>query len=433
MRGIRFHLPTAAVLFLVTLLLMTTPLPAQAQTFKVLHTFRGPDGGLPEGVLVLDKAGNIYGTASAGGSGKCGSPFIFGCGTGFMLSKAGQEVGQVNFGLSKGFGPRAGLVRDVEGNFYGTTFLGGDTTCYQYGCGTVYKVSKTGRQTALYEFKGPPDGDEPESLLVEDTEGNLYGTTYTGGAYQDAGTVFEIDGAGNETILYNFCSQANCTDGQFPDPGVIRDGSGNLYGVASAGGDFGAGVVYELDTSGKETVLYSFTGGSDGDGPYSTLLRDSQGNLYGTTQGGGILTGPCSGQGAEGCGVVFEVSLQPGGTWKETTLYRFCSLTNCADGETPLSGPLVRDVSGNLYGTTTRGGSFQGGICHIDGCGVVFELDTAGKETVLHTFTGGTDGANPWAGLTADGHGNLYGTAQAGADTQCFPPDGCGVVFKISR
>jgi uncharacterized repeat protein (TIGR03803 family) len=401
--------------------LLTT---AQAQTFTVLHTFKGApnDGELPFGVVIRDSAGNLYGTTESGGTGIYDVTGT--CGTGFVLNKAGKEVAHLSFQLAGGCQPRAGLLRDAEGNFFGTTFLGGDTTCYQFGCGTVFKVSKTGKGALLHKFTGTPDGWFPEALLVEDAAGNLYGTTTNGGNFNNGGTVFKVDSSGNESILYSFCSEANCADGGGPDAGVIRDSSGNLYGVAAYGGDYGAGVVYELDTTGKETVLYNFTGGPDGGAPFSVLLLDSQGNLYGTTRGGGNLA--CFG--GSGCGVVFELTPQTGGIWKEITLYTFCSLANCADGEDPVAGPLARDAAGNLYGTAYFGGenSFQ---CN-GSCGLVFKLDTAGKETVLHSFTGGTDGAFPWAGLTIDNANNLYGTAAGGGDTACR--GGCGVVFEIT-
>jgi uncharacterized repeat protein (TIGR03803 family) len=403
------------------------PAPAHAQTFTVLHTFRGApnDGEGPLGIVIRDSAGDLYGTTGSGGTGKFGSGGT--CGTGFMLNKVGKEVAHLDFKLAQGCAPMAGLLRDAEGNFFGTTVLGGNTNCFEYGCGTVYKVSKTGKGVVLHKFTGSPDGEEPEALLVEDSSGNLYGTTFLGGTFENAGTVFELDSEGNETILYNFCSEPNCADGYSPYAGVIRDPAGNLYGAAAGGGGHNAGVVYELDPNGKETVLYSFTGLSDGSDPFSVLVFDPQGNLYGTTQHGGNLA--CGGVDG-GCGVVFELSPQPDGSWKETTLYTFCSLPNCTDGQDPLNGPLLRDTAGNLYGTTYFGGKTSG-FCK-SGCGVVFKLDTTGKETILHTFTGGSDGANPWAGLTIDSKGNLYGTTVAGGDDSCFAPDGCGVVFQIT-
>jgi len=402
--------------------------PAQAQTFTVLHTFKGADGAEPIGVLVLDRAGNIYGTTGIGGGGtRCPNFSNSGCGTAFMLNKAGKEVGLYSFDGTNGAGPYAGLLRDAAGNFFGTTIGGGTDgqSCdgtQGYGCGVAFKLTKAGKET-VYKFQGTPDGYFPESLLVEDPAGDLYGTTYLGGA-DTLGTVFKIDTKGNETILHSFAGPPEGGgDGAFSYEGVIMDAVGNLYGVTSRGGAYGAGVVYELAAGGGETVLYSFTGSSDGSGPDSVLLLDSQGNLYGTTAGGGNSCG------VNGCGVVFELSPQPGGTWAESVLYAFCSLPDCTDGQEPGSGPLVMDFAGNIYGTTYFGGAYRN--CNGDGCGVVFKLDAAGKETVLHSFTGGSDGASPVAGLAMDSSDNLYGTTQGGGAT-CYPSLTCGVVFKIT-
>jgi uncharacterized repeat protein (TIGR03803 family) len=392
---------------------------AHAQTFTVLHTFKGAptDGEAPFGQLIRDSAGNLYGTTNSGGAGKCTS----GCGTAFMLNKAGKEVGLYSFGGKNGGYPLAGLFRDSAGNFYGTT-TGGGANCYGMGypgCGTVFKLSKTGKETLLYSFAGTPDGYTHEALLVGG-DGSLYGTTLLGGASGGYGTVFKLDKVGQDTILHTFTGPpGGGGDGADPYAGVIRDAAGNLYGVTDAGGAYCCGVVYEIDTTGTETLLYSFTGFSDGDGPLSVLLLDSAGNLYGTTKAGG--NEQCGGS---GCGVVFELSPQPGRSWTESVLYVFCSLPNCADGEKPLAGPLVRDAAGNLYGTTFFGGTADDGV--------VFKLDGSGKETVLHSFTGGADGGFPWAGLTMDSAGNLYGGATGGGDFSCFPPSGCGVVFKIT-
>jgi uncharacterized repeat protein (TIGR03803 family) len=204
---------------------------------------------------------------------------------------------------------------------------------------------------------------------------------------------------------------------------VIRDAEGNLYGVTVAGGGSGAGAVYEVSSGGEEVLLYSFSG-SDGAQPDSVLLLDAKGNLYGTTQNGGS-----SACGGTGCGVVFELSPQSDGSWSETVLYRFCSVGNCADGESPVFGPLVMDSGGNLYGTTYFGGA----SCNCDGagCGTVFELGPSGKETVLHSFTGGPDGAFPSAGVAIDASGNLYGAAGYGG-AKCYGSNTCGVVFKLT-
>jgi len=399
-----------------------TPAQAQNYKFKVLHTFHGKDGGSPFGTLVRDAAGNLYGTAG-GGTGKCGS---LGCGVVFKLDGTGRQVWLYNFQGKNGQGPAAGLLRDAKGNLFGTTAAGGlnEKSCAG-GCGVVFRLDRTGRkEAALYKFTGPPDGYWPESTLVEDTAGNLYGTTYEGGA-DVQGTVFMIDTAGKETILHSFAGPPEGGgDGASPYHGVVRDAAGNLYGVTFAGGEWGAGAVYEVDSSGSEALLYSFSGGSDGAQPDSILLLDAQGNLYGTTQNGG--NDQCGGT---GCGVVFELSPQSGGGWAEKVLYDFCSQTGCADGEGPIAGPLVMDASGNLYGTTYFGGAYRN--CNGDGCGVVFKLDSTGNETVLHSFTGGPDGAFPWAGVTSDRKGNLYGTTVYGG-ARCDKTYTCGVVFEIS-
>ncbi len=225
------------------LLAMAPSFAAPAQTFTVLHTFNGKNGASPEGVLVLDAAGNIYGTTAGGGTGKCSSQ---GCGTGFMLNKAGKQLGVYSFDGADGLNPVAGLLRDADGSFYGTTLNGGDESCNPpHGCGTVFRVSKTGKETVLHKFTGTPDGENPASLLVQDPTGNLYGTTYLGGSL-GLGAIFKVDTTGKETILYSFLGPPEGGDGAFSSAGVIRDASGNLYGVTFAGGTYGAGAVYEL-------------------------------------------------------------------------------------------------------------------------------------------------------------------------------------------
>jgi uncharacterized repeat protein (TIGR03803 family) len=395
--------------------------PAQAQTFKVVHTFEGgpEDGWFPASALLVDPVGNLYGTTEGGGSSKGICPG--GCGTAFKMNNSGVPTWVHTFKLSEGFGSAAGLLRDANRDLFGTTFYGGKTTCSTLGCGTVFELNKLGEQTLLYKFAGPPDGWLPNSSLVEDASGNLYGTTETGGTAA-AGTIFKVTQAGKETVLYSFTGGA---DGCSP-MGVILDSAGDLYGVASQGGDGvcqnGDGVVFELDTTGDLAVLHTF-GGPDGAGPSSVLLMDSSGNLYGTTAEGGSSTA-CT----FGCGTVFE--LTPDGT--ETVLYNFCSLTNCVDGEYPLAGPLIMDSTGNLYGTTLLGGTYRSS-CEGGSCGVAFELTAAGNETVLHSFSGKADGGLPTAGLVMDSSGNLYGTAEMGGDLRCQSREGgCGVVFEIT-
>jgi uncharacterized repeat protein (TIGR03803 family) len=261
--------------------------------------------------------------------------------------------------------------------------------------------------TVLYSFNSySTDGQSPYAGLVRDAVGNLYGTTSEGGT-SGSGVVFKLDTTGNETVLYSFTGG---DDGANPYAGLIRDGAGNLYGTAVYGGALGEGVVFKLHTTGKETALYSFTGGADGANPYAGLVRDAAGNLYGTASAGG--SSACS----EGCGVVFKVDT----TGKEIVLHTFAGFPT--DGEFPYGG-LVRDSAGNLYGTTYSGGAFDGGV--------VFRLDATGKETLLYTFTGGADGGNPYAGLVRDRAGNLYGTTITGGSGRCGA-EGCGVVFKLA-
>jgi uncharacterized repeat protein (TIGR03803 family) len=409
-----------SVMFLLASAIASTQ--AQAQKFKVLQTFHGTNGAVPVGGLVRDASGNLYGTTAEGGSGCRG----YGCGTVFKLDKGGKQIWLHKFNNNNGNTPGGALLRNASGNLFGGTGYGGDLSCNPpYGCGVVFKLDKTGqKETVLRKFTDVPDGDSPYPPLARDPSGNLYGVTVYGGT-DTLGTVFKIDSAGKETILYSFIGPPEGGDGAFPGPGIIRDAAGNLYGAAFDGGAYGAGAIYELSSSGQETLLHSFSGGSDGAHPFSTLLLDSQGNLYGTAQAGG--NGQCGGT---GCGVVFELMPQSGGGWTEAVLYDFCSLAGCADGEAPREGPLVMDTEGNLYGTTIFGGNST--KCNGT-CGVVFKLDTAGKESVLHNFTGGTDGAIPDVGVILDSNNNLYGTTEEGGDLKCRPKHGgCGVVFKIA-
>jgi uncharacterized repeat protein (TIGR03803 family) len=414
-------LSTARPIFVifVTLLLASIIVPAQTQAtkFNVLHTFKGSDGLSPASRLVRDPDGNLYGTTEAGGAGKC-KPL--GCGTVFKLDKNGKQIWLHSFNGKNGSDPMTGLLRDEAGDLYGTTVYGGQSNniCGQSGCGVVFKLDAMGSEGVLHRFQGGTDGWETEALLIENHAGDLYGTTLLGGEH-NYGTVFKLDKSGRETILHSF----DDTDGYEPFSGVIADAAGNLFGTTAGGGTYGYGTVFEIDTAGTASVLYDFSLGSDGAIPVSALIRDSAGNLYGTTEEGGNLN--CAG--GSGCGVVFELSPTSGGDWTEKVLYTFCSASNCTDGAEPLSGPLLRDSGGNLYGTTYRGGI----NCNGDGCGIVFELDATGRETVLHTFTGGVDGASPWAGLIMDTSGTLYGTAQLGGDNNCVFNEGCGTVFKV--
>ena len=189
-------------------------------------------------------------------------------------------------GTTDGASPEASLVRDRAGNLYGTALLGGDPSCTQWqgnSCGVVFEVTKTGKETVLYSFTGTPDGASPYAPVVRDAAGNLYGTTYAGGVSGGCGAVYEVTDTGNESVLFSF----NGTDGCQPDSGLIRDKAGNLFGTTGDGGPSGYGTVFKLDTSGTETVLHFFSGLPDGESPIAGLARDTKGNLYGTTFNGG--------------------------------------------------------------------------------------------------------------------------------------------------
>jgi uncharacterized repeat protein (TIGR03803 family) len=360
-----------------------------------LHSFAGPptDGSNPfdSGSLVRDSAGNLYGTAFAGGASNNGVVFK-------LDDHTRKETVLHSFTGSPtdGAAPAAGLIRDRAGNLYGTTTSGGAS-----GNGVVFKVDPTGMETVLYSFTGGADGANPQAGLARDSAGNLYGTTTSGGASGN-GVVFTLDPTGKETVIYSFTGGA---DGALPYARLVRDSSGNLYGTTISGGASRNGVVFKVDPTGIETVLYSFIGGADGALPEAGLTRDKEGNLYGATAYGGDLSAFFG----LGCGVVFKLD----STGNETVLYRF---TCGADGSQPRA-VLVRDKAGNLYGTTEIGGTF--------GYGVVFKLDRTGKETVLHTFTG-ADGLQVDAGLIRDAEGNLYGTTVGGGAS------GDGVVFKLT-
>ncbi|HXM24374.1 MAG TPA: choice-of-anchor tandem repeat GloVer-containing protein [Terriglobales bacterium] len=369
----------------------------------------------------------MYGTTAFGGTSDNGTIFKIDHGSGKITVLH-------RFISVDGVSPHAGLIRDSEGNSYGTTDHGGDTNCNPpNGCGTVFKLNRTGKLIVLHTFTGP-DGDSPgHATLLRDSSGALYGTAVGGGPGGGGGVVFKLDPDGAETVLHTFSERA---DGNGPSAGLVRDVDGNLYGTTVNGGIFndttcqvvGCGVVFELSptSSGwKETVLYRFTGGSDGGYPQSALVLDQHGNLYGTTTVGGNFAGQnCTGA---GCGTIFKLQLSSGG-WTETVLYAF---SDGLDGQFPWAG-LVRDAAGNLFGSAVFGGDLN---CNSpQGCGAIFNLDTSRKLTVLHTFTG-TDGELPVADLLFDRSAHLlYGTASYGGDLHCkglFGP-GCGSVFKLA-
>jgi uncharacterized repeat protein (TIGR03803 family) len=344
---------------------------AAAQTYNVLHYFHATDGRKPLSSLISDSSGYLYGTTSGGGD--------FAWGTVYKVNIAtGRLTVLHSFDNSSGDGttPESELLRDRAGNLYGTTSEGG-----AHGFGTIFKLDRQRIETVLYSFNGDPDGGRPTSGLILDQAGNLYGTTGQGGVHGN-GTVFKLDTSGAETILHSFSG----ADGDFPN-GTLLSNGGYLYGVTNAGGAFGHGTIFRLNmTTGKGTLLHHFSY-TDGAAPYAGLVRDGHGDLYGTTSSGGT----------NGRGTVFKLD----SSGKLTTLYNFKG-ASADDGEDPLA-PVILDAAGNIYGTTWIGGADPSGN------GTVFKLDTAGTETILHSFTE-SDGDNPHSGLYMDSAGVLYGT-----------------------
>lgn len=447
----------------------------------VLYRFQGGNNGAEPNGLVLDPAGNLYGTTFGSNNFGCAT----GCGTVFKLTpNSGGNWSQTilhAFGTgSDGAHPAASMIFDAAGNLYGTTQGGGAS-----GYGTVFELMPgpkgTWAESVLYDFSGGADGSTPEGSVILDSAGNLYGATYYGGGFS-SGAVFELkpngNSAWNESVLYSF--DAAPGDGLNP-LGVVLDNSGNLYGTTGSGGGTttecypgtGCGTVFQLTQSSggqwTETILHSFSGRDDGSVPSGGLILGPGGNLYGSTLGGG----------AAGLGAVFKLSLSAG-QWQQSTIYWFpgnngydtssglvldnagnlygvtaegglymngavfklspngngawsseliYSFRGPPDGSRPYSG-LVFDSSGNLYGTTR----FSGMGCQVGSCGTVFRLSPSAtgtwSETVLHSFTGGTDGRYPFSGITIS-QGNLFGTTDQGGGQNCgiF---GCGTVFELT-
>jgi uncharacterized repeat protein (TIGR03803 family) len=338
-----------------------------------------------------------------------------------------------------GAGPNGNLIFDNAGNLYGVA--GGGTT----NRGVVFELSPVSgggwSYAILYSFQDGNDGNEPRGSLVFDGSGNLYGTTETGGLFGQ-GTVFElspVNGQWAEAVLYSFGS--NPGDGFNPISGVSIDSAGNLFGTTNTAGitsgscpSVGCGTVFEVSPGGVgswvETTLYSFQGGADGEDPWGTVILDRIGNLYGTTAAGG--SGECPNNPYRGCGTVFELSPVGDGSWTETILHEFQG----RDGAAPL-GTLVFDANGNIFGTAEAAGASGGGRCDNfgrGGCGAVFELSPSQNgwsETVIHSFlgleNGHDDGSNPFCGVVSDSIGRIYGTTYGGGNAGSW-----GTVFRLT-
>jgi uncharacterized repeat protein (TIGR03803 family) len=370
--------------------------PAHAQTFTVFYTFTGgTDGATPFDTPLISNNGNgnIYVTTHAGGTYSAGA------------------VEEVNFKSrnhavlhsfagppADGAGPIAGLIQDTTGNLYGATYKGGADNF-----GAVFELTLAGKLTLLHSFAGPPnEGSGPAATPIFDPAGDLYGTTYQGGAAKGYGTVYEITAGGAYMTGQSFPA-----DEGLPRGGLWRQG-GQIFGTSvgsSATTPMYGGTIFMV---GDLTPLYKFSGGADGAQPMGGVVGDGKGNLYGTTSGGG------SASFGSGNGVVYAFNTS---TATETVLHTF----NGSDGAVPMAG-LAWDTAGNLYGTTILGGEF--------GYGTVFKLDTSHKLTTIYSFTGGADGGNPNGGVVVDSTGNIWGSTSNGGSAPA--PGGYGTLFVIS-
>jgi len=410
-------LQTAVLVVMACALSLTSEQASATPVFKTLYSFQ--DGGGPQATVVRDSAGNLYGTAFGGNSV-------------YEFTKDGTEKVLYTFCgfCTDGSLPAANLIIDQQGNLYGTTTFSSGA-----GGGTVFKLEPrhgTWKFVLLHAFCSRPlceDGAIPVRGLTYqgmssgapyDGVSPLYGATYEGGANNE-GVVYQLtfspgDKKPKQKTIYSFCSMTNCSDGALPLGDLLVDDVGNLYGTTSTGGDFSnrGGVVFELSPKGKQfrqRVLYTFcqlANCADGQYPSASFAMDEKGRLFGTTQAGGD----------NGHGAVFE--LQPHGrSYRESVLYSFCPAGgSCVDGDVPEG--VITNASGDLFGTTLRGGA--------NGNGVVFRVHGA-AQTVLHTFCAAgdcSDGASPVGGLMSDGLGNLLGTTQTGGSS------GQGTLYELT-
>ena len=397
-----------------------------------LYAFTGnADGAQPEGGVVLDPAGNVYGTTTYGGNfggENCGTA---GCGVAFKVDPRGHESLLHSFTGPSGDGanPTEGVTRDSAGRLYGLTpFFQAALYELQPSATFCAAVLCPWHESILYNNSDYGQiGDLPTGIPVLDAQVNVYATSNTGGSGTNCdggcGFVFKVDPQGQATTIYNF---QGGSDGATPTGQLLLAADGSLYGTTVSGGA-GFGTVYKIDADGNELVVYPFTGGNDGFSPYSGVLTDEQGNLYGTTVVGGLHSNTCIGG---TCGVVFELTPNQNGSWTEHVLYSFLG---GPDGGNPYGG-LLRDSQGNLYGTT-----YYGGICQYGPyCGTVYKLDSAGNKTTLWNFQCGADGCEPEFGsLVMDQQGSLYGTTSFGGDLSVTNPAcleflGCGTVFRLT-
>ena len=405
---------TMALVTMATLLLSAVTVePVHGQTLTTLHSFDGTDGTYPSG-LIQATDGNIYGVTTVGGA------YCKGCGTVFNITLAGTLTTLHSFcsepGCPDGQIPN-GMIQAANGEFYGTTTNGGT----HGNNGTVFEMPLGGTLTTLHSMD--PGSRYPDRPLIQAADGNFYGDSQGGTNFD--GSIYKINPSGKLTTLYIFCSLSDCPDGDGPN-GLIQATDGNFYGTTAFGGanssscGLGCGTVFKITPGGTLTTLYSFcsqTNCTDGDYPFEGLIQANDGNFYGTTHEGGIVTSNCD----TGCGTIFKIT--PRGTL--TTLYSFCSQTNCTDGYLP-TGVLVQGTDGNIYGTTTAGGASTGSCG--DGCGTVFQITPGGTLATLYSFCSLTkcaDGSQAGA-LMQDTNGVFYGTSVVGGAKND------GTVFSLS-
>lgn len=416
----------AFILIAFAILTGFTTAPTQAQTFSVIYSFSGNDGAHPVAGVIVDKAGNVYGTTRDGGMGS---------GTVFKLAPqtggGWTETVLYSFGEAKndGLNPTGAVIFDKLGNLYGTTENGG-----AYGLGTVFRLAPSGgtwKETILHSFGEGVDGANPLNGLTYDGNRTVYGTTYYGGTNQSCtylgvktscGTAFEMSESTNGklsyAVIHNFGASAE--DGFYPWSTLTLDSKGNLYGQCVSGGEYLKGLLYELSpgTGGvwNEKYLHPWGNKDDGTYIYGGMAFDSSGNMYGVSTGGGAHGG---------LGSVFEFTVSGNG-WLEHNLHGFGT---GFDGQFP-EGDLLVDAAGNLYGVTHNGGPY--------GYGMIYEVSPVNGswiESVLHSFTGAADGGNSSATLVEDSSGKIYGTATYGGNSQAcggVALSGCGVVFTIT-
>lgn len=369
--------------------------------YTVLFSFDSSNGETPFAGLT-NVHGTLYGTTSTGGGGtNCADSD--GCGTIFSVTPSGKQTVLYKFlGGRDGDKPN-GALTDVNGTLYGTTQYGGVCHESSLGCGTIFSVTTAGKENVLYRFPGHPGGEGPSGWLIN-VNGTLYGTTEAGGVRRGGGTVFSITPAGKERIVDILAKNPG---GIGPSP--LVDVNGTLYGTAFQGGTHDYGIVFGVTLAGKEHVLYNFAGPPDGAYPTGGLTNVN-GTLYGTTSSGGGQH--CFGSGSR-CGTFFKITTDG----REQVLHHFTGSPH--DGGVP-NGELL-NVDGLLYGTTFNGGT--------RGNGTIFSITTSGKENVLHSFTfhRGFGGRGPTPGLV-ELSDTLYGTTYFGGDDK----DGTAFALKIS-